>query len=288
MKKPLLIFSISLNIILAIALSLFLMLEMKESEESKRRNKILAKENAEECTFLLSSSAEYFKNGRKSDARAYLISAQYAGAENEAFSEFAGITAFCFFEGNSKDERYAGAIEILTSLITGKELSENQLEFSEELRSEYEYKNFNGRTFPSLSSHIQTPEKKTLKIAKKRLGKSVSLVRCESTLFPIMHIYRGGNTFASVTEDGGKLIELFFHLTPTEEKLTVSEILDYMTSFMKDEGITDLELSESFMAGGFLHAIFIDKNFPSRRVKIISSSESGRVCYFQADEYYSK
>ncbi len=289
MKKPFLIFSLALNIILVITLALFLICERKEEKEEEHRLELLANSERNECISLLDESTQYFASGRKSDARACLMAAQYIGGKNDEFSELSGITAYCFFEGDGmKDSEFPTATEMLTSVILEKELTDEQSELAEKLRSEYEYKNFARKTYPSLSSHIPSDPKKTKSTAEKRLGRGVSLSRCECNLFPLLHVYKGGNTFASLTEDGGKLIELYFYLGDRETILTEEEAVKSMRAFLKEEGFPELSLADSFMREGFMHAIFEDKKVPEKRVKIIASAESGRVCFFHADEYYSK
>lgn len=291
MKKSIrnfMLFSAALNLVLAGTLGFFIIGSMKADRAERELKESTALADVENCRSMLASSAARFAEGNKADARLLLRTAQYAGSANERFCELCGVADYCFFSDNAMytDEDYIAILGALDSLICDRPLSEVEIQLAEKMQTEYSCLNFAVKTYPHISSLGDMDVSKTRKIAADALGKSAVLSVCENSLFPVRHVFTGGNTCASVSAQGGKLIELFFYLGETELDINEEEALLSMKRIIRSEKLPEMNLKYILPSDGFYYAEFAVKRNEELSVKMVVSGRSGRVCYYDAERFY--
>ncbi len=135
-------------------------------------------------------------------------------------------------------------------------------------------------------------EKETIKLAKKYLGKNAYLsAELSEGEHPFFHV-TGKNISALISAGNGALIQLLFDLPEGKTSITEVEAETNAKEFLSDAGITDdtlVKLSAENEAGLYLFEYSPIRNGVlciSESILVGVSAESGRICLFDAVDFY--
>ena len=215
--------------------------------------------------------------------------AQYAGARNKKFSELCGAGDYYFFETNEETtgSDYAVFAGALDSILNGREMTDGEREMSERVMAAYTFSEFESVTYPQISLYAEVDEKKAKKIASAALGKNVAIERCENSLFPLKYTFAGGNTYAALSVQGGKMIELMFYPGEKASPIGEEKAGEIMLRFLRDEKFPEMKLDGIVLYDGIYYVRPVSVKYPSLYVVMAVGGVSGRVCLFDAEAFYT-
>ena len=288
-KNALLVFLATLNL-LAIAVIAFMMISNR-NEKLARRESIEAENRLAiiECKNMLSRSVAAYAEKKLTDSRVFLRTAQYVGAGNKRFSELCGAGEIYFFESksNTHESDYAVFAGALDAVIDGREMTDGEREMSEKVMTAYAFSEFESVTYPQISLYADVDERKAKKIAARALGKNVAIVRCENSHFPLKYIFAGGNTYAAISVQGGRIIELMFYPGENGARVDEAKARESMLRFLRDEKLPEMKIDGTVLCDGICYARLSCVKHPSLYVVMAVGGVSGRVCLFDAEAFYA-
>ena len=288
-KKSFLIFSVAMNLLL-ISAGVFMMISYRNELASiSRREESELQLRVIECKNMLSRSVVAYTEKKIAAARTFLMTAQYVGSQSQEFSALCGAGDYFFFEAKNEASEadytvFAGALD---AILDGRKMTDGEREISERVMSAYTFSDFESVTYPQISLYAEIDEKKAKRIAAGALGKNVAIERCDNTHFPLKYTFAGGNTYAALSVQGGKMIEMMFY--PGEKKTQVDEktACEIMQRFLKDEGFPEMTVNGMVMADGIYYARLDSVKHPSLYVVMAVGGAGGRTCLFDAESFYS-
>ena len=288
--KALLIFSLALNLIMTGALAFSVYSGYADTKQRAAEAEAERRFAALECKGMISRSLAAFAEKRIAESRAFLKSAQYVCADNDRFCELCGAGDYYFFvnvEGIGEGD-YATFSGALDALIEGRTLTEAETEICERISAAYSFSEFCDTSTPHLSFYAEIEEKKAKRIAESALGKNVAITPCESSQFPLRYSFAGGNTYAAVSVQGGKMIELMFYPGEKPTEADEADAIAVMMRFLRNEKLPEMVPADVMLCDGLYFARFVSPKDPSLFVVMAVGGAKGRVCLFDAEVFYRR
>lgn len=127
------------------------------------------------------------------------------------------------------------------------------------------------------------------KKAAEYFGAHAVLTVAHSRGFPPAMVLAGKNTYIALSRARGELLELYFDRPPGEECLTEAECARIAMRFLENERLPVRHLSaESCERDELCGAYYynVGNSAEKRNVRIGVRWDTGRICYFNAYEYY--
>lgn len=288
-KKAFLIFSAALNLVMICAVAFIMMSYRNDLLAEAQKGEAELHAAVTECKNMLSRSVSAYTQEKIADARAFLISAQYVGSQNRSFSELCGAGDYYFFESSNESSGadYAVFVGALDAVLAEREMTEGEREMSEKVMAAYTFSEFESVTYPRISLYADVDEKKAKKIAARALGKNVAIEKCENSHFPLKYTFAGGNTYAALSVQGGKIIELMFYPGEKVSQADEEKARNIMLRFLHDEKFPEMTVDGIVLYDGIYYARLACVKYPSLYVVMAVGGVSGRVCLFDAEAFYS-
>lgn len=293
--KNLLIFCVSLNIALSAGIGLIFFLGRKEVARAENEKNEAERATLAESVDMLEKSGIAFAQGDYLSARLSLNMTVYAlsGRNHTDEAGIIGMGDWYFFDNNDINENGAENndefflfISASRSLLTEKELTPEENEIIDKIKIRYADHAFTQSIYPSLVSKAETTEKKAYDKALSVLGEKVVIEKCENSLFPLTFNYSGKNTFVSISVHGERIIKLYFYPGASEIDIDKENAVGIMENFIRREQIYDVSLTSFSEEGGIYYASFGHEKYPSATILVGVKGSGGRVCLFDAEEYY--
>ena len=288
-KNAFLVFSIVLNLVMTAALAFTILSHRNETRSRLQKENAASEVGLIECKNMLSRSVSAYSEKKIADARAFLKIAQYTGADNQSFSDLCGAGDYYFFESSEAhtDSDYAIFAGALDSILDAREMTDGEREMSEKVMTAYTFSEFEPVTYPQISLYADVDEKKAKKIAARALGKNVAIEKCENSHFPLKYTFAGGNTYAALSVQGGKVIELMFYPGEVNSQIGEEKAGEIMLRFLRDEKFPEMMLNGMVLCDGIYYARLTSVKYPSLYVVMAVGGANGRVCLFDAEEFYA-
>ncbi|NLK39180.1 MAG: hypothetical protein GX303_02865 [Clostridiales bacterium] len=197
---------------------------------------------------------------------------------------------------------YAKKTEKLLNMLLS---SDNRPELTESLADElsyYPYIYYDGkytnddtqRGFDLLYKSDKISEREAYKKAKELLGKNSTLTLVRGNGFPPVYTYVCNNASVEISVMGGFPIRLLFDLPQTDAKYEENVCVRVAEEYIDQLGIGGVALSRIRWADGICFAEFARTYIDGRqqvlsdreRLTVGVSADTGRVCYYDAYNYY--
>ena len=287
-KNAFTVFSAALNLVLICAVAFMMLSNRIDRSLQLKREENERLLSVTECKSMLSRSVAAYSENKIADARAFLKNAQYVGAHIRDFSELCGAADHYFFElsGEHSSGDFAVLAGALDAMLEGREMTEGERELSERVLTAYTFSEFEAVTYPQISLHVEIDEKKAKKIAARALGKNVAIERCENSHFPLKYTFAGGNTYAALSVQGGRIIELMFYPGDDGTQIDERKACEIMLRFLRDEKLPEMTVDGIVLYDGIYYARLASVKYPSLYVVMAVGGVSGRVCLLDAEAFY--
>lgn len=143
------------------------------------------------------------------------------------------------------------------------------------------------RGFASLNSAVAyTPASLRAKAAE-YIGKNAALAEVDGVGFPPALVLCGENTLVAVSRARGELLELYFDRPAGEEKMSCNACAETIADFLAEESVIfDPPDGKDLVRDELCGAYFYRTNGKGGGVCIGVRWDTGRVCYYNAYDYY--